>query len=153
MWTGAKTDEYAFRQACSDIGESLIAADRKVVCIEDESEMIDLVSLILRRHRVQVIGALGGRQGLEKIESEKPDLVLLDLKMPVMNGWEVYNRMKASHQMKDIPVVILTAMTRNYDESLGFQDGYVDDYIIKPFRPRRLVESVNKALSSVPLRS
>ncbi len=115
--------------------------------------MIDLVSLILRRHRVRVIGALGGRQGLQKIESEKPDLVLLDLKMPIMNGWEVYRRMKASHKMRDIPVVILTAMTRNYDESFGFQDGRVDDYIIKPFRPVRLIESVNKALSSDLIKS
>ena len=131
----------------------MIGADRKVVCIEDESEMIDLISLILKRQSVQVIGALGGRQGLEKIESEKPDLVLLDLKMPVMNGWEVYRRMKASREMKNIPVVVLTAMTRSLDESLDLQDGRVDDYITKPFRPRRLIESVNRVLNTEPIES
>ena len=131
----------------------MIGADRKVVCIEDESEMIDLISLILKRQSVQVIGALGGRQGLEKIESEKPDLVLLDLKMPVMNGWEVYRRMKASREMKNIPVVVLTAMTRSLDESLNLQDGRVDDYITKPFRPRKLIESVNRVLKSKPIES
>ncbi|MGB3715625.1 MAG: response regulator [Candidatus Promineifilaceae bacterium] len=129
----------------------MIGADKKVVCIEDESEMIDLISLILRRQSVQVIGALGGRQGLEKIESEKPDLVLLDLKMPVMNGWEVYRRMKASRAMKDIPVVVLTAMSRSFDESLNLQDGRVEDYITKPFRPGKLIESVNRVLNTEPI--
>jgi CheY-like chemotaxis protein len=129
----------------------VIGADKKVVCIEDESEMIDLISLILKRQSVHVIGALGGRQGLEKIESEKPDLVLLDLKMPVMNGWEVYRQMKASREMKDIPVVVLTAMSRSFDDSLNLQDGRVDDYITKPFRPRKLIESVNKVLRAQPI--
>ena len=118
----------------------------KVVCIEDESEMIDLVSLILRRQRVQVIGALGGRRGMEKIESEEPDLVLLDLKMPVMNGWEVYRRMQASSKMRNIPVVVVTAMTKGYDEPSSWQNKRVDDYIVKPFKPLRLIESVNKVL-------
>ena len=131
----------------------MIGVDKKVVCIEDESEMIDLISLILRRQSVQVIGALGGRQGLEKIESEKPDLVLLDLKMPVMNGWEVYKQMKASREMKDIPVVVLTAMSRSFDESINLQDGRVDDYITKPFRPRKLIESVNRVLRMEPIES
>jgi DNA-binding response OmpR family regulator len=129
----------------------VIGADKKVVCIEDESEMIDLISLILRKQSVQVIGALGGRQGLEKIESERPDLVLLDLKMPVMNGWEVYRRMKASREMKDIPVVVLTAMSRSFDESINLQDDRVDDYITKPFRPRKLIESVNRVLRTEPI--
>lgn len=128
----------------------MIGADRKVICIEDESEMIDLVSLILRRQRVQVIGALGGRQGLEKIESEEPDLVILDLKMPVMNGWEVYRRMQASSKMRNIPVVVVTAMTKGYDEPSSWQDKRVDDYIVKPFKPLRLIESVNKVLDPEP---
>lgn len=125
----------------------MIGADKKVVCIEDESEMIVLVSLILRRQKVQVIGALGGRQGLEKIESEEPDLVLLDLKMPVMNGWEVYRRMQASSKMRNIPVVVVTAMNTGYDESSNWQGKRVDDYIVKPFKPVRLIESVNKVLN------
>lgn len=125
----------------------MISQGNKVVCIEDESEMIDLISLILGRHDVQVIGALGGRQGLQKIEAEQPDLVLLDLKMPVMNGWEVFERMKASRTMRHIPVVILTSVTRTHDGSMRLRSGNVRDYITKPFRPHQLVESVNKVLS------
>jgi CheY-like chemotaxis protein len=125
----------------------VIGADRKVVCIEDESEMIDLVSLILRKQRVQVVGALGGHQGLEKIRTEKPDLVLLDLRMPVMNGWDVYKQMRASNDMKDIPVVVLTAMANSLDEPLNPKSNGIDDFITKPFRPMRLIESVNRALN------
>ena len=125
----------------------MIGADKKVVCIEDESEMIVLVSLILRRQKVQVIGALGGRQGLEKIEAEEPDLVLLDIKMPVMNGWEVYRRMQASSKMRNIPVVVVTAMNTGYDEPSNWQGKRVSDYIVKPFKPVRLIESVNKVLN------
>lgn len=125
----------------------MIGADKKVVCIEDEREMIDLITLILRRQSVQVIGAIGGRQGLEKIEEENPDLVLLDLKMPVMNGWDVYQRMKSSRTMRDIPIVVLTAMSRVFDDSVDLRDGKVDDYITKPFRPKTLIDSVNKVLN------
>jgi CheY-like chemotaxis protein len=66
--------------------------ERTVVCIEDELEMIELVRLILGRHNFQVIGAVGGQQGLNKIEEVNPDLVLLDLMMPEMDGCEVYQR-------------------------------------------------------------
>ena len=112
--------------------------------------MIDLVSLILRKQRVQVIGALGGRQGLEKIKAEKPDLVLLDLKMPVMNGWEVFDRMKESQTMRDIPIVVMTAMSRGYGDSSAQRGSSVDDYITKPFKPVRLIESINKVLEAEP---
>jgi CheY-like chemotaxis protein len=131
----------------------MIGADKKVVCIEDEREMIDLIRLILRRESVHVIGALGGRQGLEKIEAEKPDLVLLDLKMPTMDGWEVYRRMKSSSVMRDIPIVVLTALSRGYDDSNDIRHGMIDDYITKPFRPKTLIDSVNKALSGEPVRT
>ena len=72
---------------------------KKVVCIEDELEMIELVKLILGRNKFDVTGAVGGHEGLEKITEIKPDLVLLDLMMPEMDGWEVYQKMKASDDM------------------------------------------------------
>ena len=121
---------------------------RKVVCIEDELEMIELVKLILSRHNFQVTGAVGGQQGLDKIAEVKPDLVLLDLMMPEMDGWEVYQKMKASEEMRDIPVIVVTAKAQSIDRVLGLHIARVDDYITKPFGPQELLESVERVLSN-----
>lgn len=122
--------------------------ERTVVCIEDELEMIELVKLILGRHNFQVIGAVGGQQGLDKIAEVNPDLVLLDLMMPEMDGWEVYQKMKASDSMRDIPVIVVTAKAQSIDRVLGLHIARVDDYITKPFGPQELLESVERVLSS-----
>ena len=119
---------------------------RRVVCIEDEPEMIDLVKLILSRKGFQVTGAMGGREGLEVIARDNPDLVLLDLMMPDMDGWEVYQKMKADDAMKTIPVIVVTAKAQSIDKVLGLHIAKVDDYITKPFGPQELLESVEKVL-------
>lgn len=118
-----------------------------VVCIEDEPEMIDLVKLILSRKGYQVVGAMGGREGLEAIQNEKPALVLLDLMMPDMDGWEVYQKMKADEQTKNIPVIVVTAKAQSIDKVLGLHIAKVDDYITKPFGPQELLESVEQVLA------
>ena len=121
-------------------------AAKRVVYIEDEPEMIDLVKLILSRRGFEVIGANGGREGLEAIQRDKPDLVLLDLMMPDMDGWEVYQQMKASEESKRIPVIVVTAKAQSIDKVLGLHIAKVDDYITKPFGPQELLESVEKIL-------
>jgi len=122
------------------------AANKRVVCIEDEPEMIDLVRLILGRKGFQVIGANGGVQGLETVRREKPDLILLDLMMPDMDGWEVYQQIKADDGLKAIPVVVVTAKAQSIDKVLGLHIAKVDDYITKPFGPQELLESVEQLL-------
>ncbi len=117
-----------------------------VVCIEDEQEMIDLVQLILGRRGFTVEGANGGLEGLEKVQKRKPDLVLLDLMMPDMDGWEVYQRMKSDEELREIPVIVVTAKAQSIDKVLGLHIAKVDDYITKPFGPQELLESVEKIL-------
>jgi DNA-binding response OmpR family regulator len=124
-----------------------MANGKRVVCIEDEPEMIDLVKLILSRKGFQVVGAMGGREGLEAIRREKPDLVLLDLMMPDMDGWEVYQKMKADETTKNTPVIVVTAKAQSIDKVLGLHIAKVDDYITKPFGPQELLESVEKVLA------
>jgi DNA-binding response OmpR family regulator len=124
-----------------------MTAGKRVVCIEDEPEMIDLVKLILSRRGYQVVGAMGGREGLEAIQREKPDVVLLDLMMPDMDGWEVYQKMKADEATKGIPVIVVTAKAQSIDKVLGLHIAKVDDYITKPFGPQELLESVEKVLT------
>jgi len=124
-----------------------MAEDKKVVvCVEDEPEMIDLVKLILGRKGFDLVGAVGGREGLETVRKLKPDLVLLDLMMPDMDGWEVYQQMKADDELKDIPVIVVTAKAQSIDKVLGLHIAKVDDYVTKPFGPQELLQSVNKVL-------
>jgi len=119
---------------------------KKVVYIEDEPEMIDLVRLILSRKGYEVIGANGGREGLDTIRQKLPDLVLLDLMMPDMDGWDVYQQMKSVEATRDIPVIVITAKAQSIDKVLGLHIAKVDDYISKPFSPQELVESVEKVI-------
>ncbi|MGD1994264.1 MAG: response regulator [Anaerolineae bacterium] len=117
-----------------------------VVCIEDEREMIDLVKLILGRKGFDLVGAVGGREGLETVRRLKPDLVLLDLMMPDMDGWEVYQQMKADDELKETPVIVVTAKAQSIDKVLGLHIAKVDDYVTKPFSPQELLQSVNRVL-------
>jgi DNA-binding response OmpR family regulator len=124
-----------------------MAEEKKtVVCIEDEPEMIDLVKLILGRKGFDLTGAMGGREGLDAVRRIKPDLVLLDLMMPDMDGWEVYQQMKADEELKDIPVIVVTAKAQSIDKVLGLHIAKVDDYVTKPFGPQELLQSVERVL-------
>ena len=118
--------------------------NKHILCIEDEPEMIDLIRLILGRRGFEVEGAAGGKEGLEKMRAQTPDLVLLDLMMPDMDGWEVYQQMKADDKTKDIPVIVVTAKAQSIDKVLGLHIAKVDDYISKPFSPQELLSSVDK---------
>lgn len=119
----------------------------RVVCIEDEPQMIDLVTLILSRDGFEVIGAPSGFEGLHVVEDIQPDLVLLDLMMPDIDGWEVYQRMKANPMTNNIPVIVVTARAQSIDKVLGLHIAKVDDYITKPFGPTELLQSVEKVLA------
>lgn len=121
-------------------------ARRLVVCIEDEPEMIDLVKLILQPADVEFVGVVGGREGLRAVQALKPDLVLLDLMMPDINGWEVYRQMRADEELSQIPVIVITARAQSIDRVLGLHVAQVNDYITKPFGPHELLESVNTIL-------
>jgi two-component system response regulator VicR len=119
---------------------------KRVVYIEDEQEMVDLVRLILSRKGYEVLGADGGRKGLQLVIDQLPDLVLLDLMMPDMDGWEVYQQMKANDKTRQIPVIVITAKAQSIDKVLGLHIAKVDDYISKPFSPQDLLDSVEKVL-------
>ncbi len=125
----------------------MIKKPKRLVYIEDEPEMIDLVHLILGRRGYTVIGANGGHEGLELIRRELPDLVLLHLMMPDMDGWDVYHQIKSEEITRDIPVIVITAKAQNIDKVLGLRIAKVEDYIAKPFSPQDLLERVDEVLS------
>jgi len=121
-------------------------AAKQILCIEDEPEMIDLIRLILSRRGFKVSGAAGGTAGIKAVREQLPDLVLLDLMMPDMDGWEVYQQMKVEESTRNIPVIVVTAKAQSIDKVLGLHIAKVDDYISKPFSPQELINSVEKVI-------
>jgi two-component system response regulator VicR len=117
-----------------------------IVYIEDDPEMIELVTLILKSTRCSLQGAHGGRKGLAIIKQELPDLVLLDLMMPDMDGWEVFQQLRGDPSTTNIPVIIITAKSQTIDQVLGLNIAHVNDYLCKPFRPKELLTSIEKVL-------
>ena len=115
---------------------------KRILCIEDDEDMVDLIRLILTRRGFEVLGASRGASGLEIIRKEKPDLVLLDLMMPEMDGWEVYQQIKSDEATQNTPVIVVTAKAQSIDRVLGLHIAKVDDYISKPFSPQELLDSI-----------
>ena len=128
------------------MGQDTDTSIRTIVSVEDDMAMIDLFRLILRMEGFEVLGATNGTAGLQLIELAKPDLVLLDILMPGMSGWEVYRQMKADETMRNIPVIVVTCMSEPIDETMARYIAKVDDYIPKPFSPGKMVESIDRIL-------
>jgi DNA-binding response OmpR family regulator len=121
-------------------------AKKRILCIEDHPEMIELIRLILGRRGYEVEGAVGGREGLKAMVEDPPDLVLLDLMMPDVDGWEVFRQIRAKDELKEIPVIAVTAKAQGVDRVLGLHIAGMDDFITKPFAPKELVASVERVL-------
>jgi len=118
----------------------------KVVYIEDDRDMIDLVRVVLSRGNFELLGITEGREGLNIVREKKPDLVLLDLMLPDMGGWAIYQQMKSDPTLKDIPVIVVTAQDAPIDRLLGEHVAMVQVYITKPFSPMQLYASVKEVL-------
>jgi len=119
----------------------------RVLCIEDDPEMIELICLILEQHGYEVAGRTGGMQGLQAAREIGPDVILLDLMMPEMDGWEVYRHIKRDPILAAIPVVIVTAKAQNIDRVVGLHIAKVDDYVTKPFGPQELLKRIEGVLA------
>ncbi len=118
----------------------------KIMVVDDEPDLLDVVKLILESDGYQVVTAGGGQEALNIIEEEKPDLVLLDIIMPKMDGWEVFSRSKSNPKTHEIPVIMLTAKDQRIDKLIGLHVVRVDDYITKPFGRAELLERIKRVL-------
>jgi len=116
---------------------------KKILVIDDEPDIRDLVRSRLEASRFDVISACDGQEGMEKVEAEKPDLIIADIMMPRMDGFTFILELKRMEGCKDIPVIILTVKEKM--EELFKIEG-VTDYVVKPFEPEKLMEKVNKYL-------
>jgi two-component system response regulator VicR len=120
----------------------------KVVVIEDEPQVVELLRLILRHAEIEVFTALDGKAGLELIRQTKPDLVMLDIMMPAMNGWDVYDAMRSDAELKFIPVIIESVLPERFDRKVAFTESPIDFYFTKPFDTTRLRREVGRMLGN-----
>lgn len=121
---------------------------KKIMVVDDEPNILDLVEMILEAEGHEVSKVRSGAECIDGIQKENPDLVLLDIMMPEMDGWVVYRKLKENPKTKGIPVAMLTVKARTIDKDMALELIGVDDYITKPFTPDELVERVDKLLSS-----
>jgi len=119
-----------------------------VLAVDDEKGILKLFKMELEARDFRVLTAEGGAEALKLARDQRPDILLLDLMMPDMDGWEVYQQMKADEKTRDIPVIVVTAKAQSIDRVLGLHIAKVDDYIAKPFSPQDLMTSVEKVLKS-----
>jgi CheY-like chemotaxis protein len=119
----------------------------RILCVEDDQDMIDYIRLILGKAGFEVIGADGGSEGLDAMRRELPDLILLDLMMPGMDGAEVLLQKREDETIRDIPVIALTALNSPFDQIMWLARTDLQDFIVKSKLPRKeLIARIERAL-------
>ncbi len=117
----------------------------KILVCDDEVYILHILDFSLGAEGFEVITANNGELAIVKAKQERPNLIVLDIMMPVLDGYETLRRLKADPETKDIPVILLTAKGRDVDKRLGFEVG-ATDYIVKPFSPSRLIERIQEII-------
>ena len=118
---------------------------QKIIVVEDEPDLVDVVTYNLKREGYLVLAAQRGDEGINLIRSERPDLVLLDLMLPGMDGLSICRQMKSDTSLSEIPIIIASAKGEESDVVIGLEMG-ADDYLAKPFSPRELLARIKAVL-------
>lgn len=121
----------------------------KILVCDDERSIVRLIQVNLEKHGYEIVTAFDGKDGLEKIQSEKPDLVVLDVMMPYMDGFEVLKNLRRDPATENLPVIMLTAKAQDKDVFEGYSYG-ADMYLTKPFNPVELVSFVKRIVQGTP---
>ena len=116
-----------------------------VLIIEDERSLVEVLTYNLKKEGFEVLSALDGQEGLRRAQTSLPDLVVLDLMLPVIEGLEVCRQLRGGSRTKEIPILMLTARSEEVDEVVGFQLG-ADDYVTKPFKMKPLIQRIKALL-------
>lgn len=125
-----------------------MAKKKRILVVDDEKHIVRLVQLNLERAGYEVITAYDGLEALEKVRSERPDMIVLDVMMPRMDGFETLQRLRANPETSEIPVIMLTAKSQEQDIFKGWQSG-ADCYLTKPFNPMELLTFVRRIFESL----
>ncbi len=125
--------------------EIIVGGKKKILVVDDEPNIVKLVSFILSSNGYEVIEASLGAEGVKKAKAEKPDLIILDVMMPKMDGFEAAKKIKSSVATKDIPILMLSSKAQFEDKMKGIDSGAMD-YVTKPFDKQELLEKVKECL-------
>ena len=124
-----------------------MADKKKILVVEDEPNIIKLISFILKSSGYEVVEAEIGAVGLKKAKAEKPDMIILDVMMPKMDGFEVAKKLKADPATRNIPILMLSSKAQFEDKMKGIDSG-ATDYITKPFDREELLQKIEELLES-----
>lgn len=125
---------------------------KKILVIDDEPDIVFLIKLILEKEGYKVIEANSGKEGIEMAKKEKPDLILLDIMMPDMLGWEVSKKIKADEELRKTPVAMLTVKSAAEDKLRSLEEAGADWHIAKPIDREKLLGTVAWLLEAPPRR-
>jgi DNA-binding response OmpR family regulator len=119
---------------------------KKILIVDDEKDMVDIVAIRLEAAGYEWISAFDGEEGLDKARRERPDLIVLDLMLPKLDGYKVCRMLKSDEKYRDIPIILFTAQAQKKDSDAGKEAGS-DAYIVKPFEPQVLIDKIGELLS------
>ena len=123
-----------------------MAEQPRILLVDDEPSIVKMVGKRLEVEGFQVLVAMDGQEGLNKAQTERPDLMILDLMLPKMNGYEVCSALKHDARYQNIPIILFTAKAQDKDEKFGMECG-ANAYVRKPFRAQELVEKIRTLIS------
>jgi len=124
---------------------------KKILIIEDYNNIVEILTMRLSAMGYAVISAKDGQEGLTLARKEKPDLIVLDVTLPKMNGYKISRLLKFDSKYKDIPIIMLTARETKRDEKVELETG-ADEYIYKSDRTGKLLKTIRRFLDSTPVR-
>ena len=124
-----------------------MAEKSRILLVDDEPSIVKMVGKRLEVEGFEVLVAMDGQEGLTKAQAERPDLIILDLMLPKLNGYEVCTMLKQDTRYQKIPIVLFTAKAQDKDEKLGMQCG-ANAYVRKPFRAQELLERIRTLISA-----
>jgi len=121
---------------------------KRVLVIDDYPQVVELLKMWLESAGYEVLVAFDGQEGLQKARQEQPDLIILDIMLPKMNGYKVCRFLKFDKKYRHIPIVILTSRAKQSDAEIGLKMG-ADEYLFKPYNPKQLLAMVKKYIEKV----
>ena len=119
---------------------------KKILVVDDESDIIEILKFMFESHGYECITAMDGEEGLKLAKEANPDLIILDVMMPKINGYKICRLLKFDNKYKNIPIIMVTARSQEEDKLIGEETG-ADEYITKPFEFSEVIEKINKYLA------